>query len=248
MVDVDRRVRALAPTGVVDPDGLERARARVRAEQDTHAGAVPTLAAARARRAGRPARRWALAAGGAAAAVVAAVLLTAPPDEPAFATWTAIPAAPDPATAARATASCASSVPADVQPAPVLVEQRGAVVLSVLADGAWASACVWSDHETSEGSIAAYTRTMPAAPTADGVAVVSWVGTWSPEDGPWTAVYGLAGSDVAQVVVDREAGGPVRATVQDGWFAAWWPTDSPAATVTPFDERGVPGAPVEVAR
>ncbi|WP_240674860.1 hypothetical protein [Cellulomonas endophytica] len=246
-MDLDTRLRALAPVGTADPEGLARARERVLRGQAVPPSVLDAEAVQAVRRRPRSRRRlWATAPLAAAAAVVAGVLLTAGPPQPAFATWTATPQAPDAGAAALAETSCRSGAPAGTRPRAVLAEQRGVVVLTVLEDrdGPWSTGCVWSRHDQAEGSIAGATEVEPPAPAPGGLALVGQVSTWSQEDGDWSVVWGWAGAGVERVVVDREVGGPVTATVTDGWFAAWWPTQAQAATLTPYAADGTAGPAV----
>lgn len=50
----------------------------------------------------------------------------------------------------------------------------------------------------------------------------------------YTFIEGQAGSDVSGVTLEFPGGSSVQATVQNGWFAAWWPgtTDATSAVLT----------------
>ncbi len=51
---------------------------------------------------------------------------------------------------------------------------------------------------------------------------------------------------VTTVVVTRDDGLEVTATVHDGRYAAWWPGPEQAATVTAYRADGTVGSPVVV--
>jgi len=64
----------------------------------------------------------------------------------------------------------------------------------------------------------------PVAPNT--VAPITGVG-FSTQSGATWCVAGQVGSDVVSVVINTIEHGPVEATIQNGYFAAWWPGPGP---------------------
>jgi hypothetical protein len=58
------------------------------------------------------------------------------------------------------------------------------------------------------------------------VAPITGVG-FSTQSGATWCVAGQVGSDVVSVVINTIEHGPVEATIQNGYFAAWWPGPGP---------------------
>jgi hypothetical protein len=74
---------------------------------------------------------------------------------------------------------------------------------------------------------------------------LSLVGTGSIEKA-WSYRSGRAGAGITRVVVDVAGIGAITATLQNGWYFAWWPgapkrgEPGPSVTVTAFDAAGEP--------
>ena len=234
--NVEETLRRLAPILPVDREGLAAARARVQLAQD----AAETMTESHRSRSWVPGkRRWLLAAAVVAAAAVALVASTSTAP-PAFASWTAVPARPSTADAAEAVHSCDDAVRPGGTPSPVLLERRGDLVMVLVADRGRMAVCLWSKGSRSRGSIAGSVEESGPAPAGRDVDISIELGTWSQGDGAWAAVSGRAGPDVAELVISRDDGGPVTATVQDGRFAAWWPGTGKATTMTAYGSDGSP--------
>lgn len=184
-------------------------------------------------------RWWALVPAVAAASAVVFAVSTSTATS-ALATWTAVPTKPSSQVAAAAASSCKESAPAEA--APTIIEQRGTVAMVLLVDQSWTAACVWSDVDQS--SVAGSIEELGPSPTGGDVTITTQLSTWSDVDGAWTAIHGRVGPDVAEVVVTRDSGEPVTATVDGGRFAAWWPGNAAAASVAPY---GVDGTALPVA-
>lgn len=123
--------------------------------------------------------------------------------------WSAPGAQPDPAVAPRFTLA--------------LMEMRGDFAYAVLRGGAdFEATCLVN---TRPGSTAAggYMGPVPEQPTARGL-VTNGVREHSDRENRHVQyeVTGKAGSEVVAVTV-HAPGVAVNATVQNGWFAAWWP-------------------------
>ncbi len=53
------------------------------------------------------------------------------------------------------------------------------------------------------------------------------------DDGWWSVIAGQAGADIAQVVADVPGSPRIVATLNDGWFALWWPQEAQPAGQAP---------------
>lgn len=186
---------------------------------------------------------------GAAAAVLAGAAVVLPgvlriTEQDAYATWTARPGVLNDAATAEAAEGCRAAwrgTTTDPQPTeteltamrPLAAEQRGDVALVVISDGRWLAECLLD----STGHVAGLTPPDVTAgirpPADDGV-------TWSfgsqsrvRDDLVVAAVVGRAGPDVVAVALHphRPAEGAevVHATLEDGWFLAFWPARDVAA-------------------
>jgi len=192
-------------------------------------------------RARRRRRVWAaMGTGGTAltGAVVAAILMLSSGASVAEG-WVPAPAAPSAAAVAAATAACnwlnRSNGPA-LTGKPVLTDGRGSYTAAIYVNGDVAQICI-SNGQHKGTSIATNDRGIlgfdPAPgpdqlgdPSGGGGRAPGFPGSGQAED-----VYGLAGSDVSAVTFEFADGSAVQATVQDGWYFAWWPGDGSPTTV-----------------
>jgi hypothetical protein len=55
---------------------------------------------------------------------------------------------------------------------------------------------------------------------------------------PLRSIIGDMAPEVASVIIEREEGEPVTATVRGGYFLAWWPSDADIVRITAYDEEG----------
>lgn len=154
----------------------------------------------------------------------------------AFATWTAVPAEPDPAVAASAAEECWTP---SLQPAParlplVAVDQRGRVTLALFSDGESLTDCMLVDGQVSAVSHGAET----GGDSLTGAIQVLNHGRYERESTVMHLISGAVASDVASVIVTRDDGVDVTATVGTGVFLVWWPTPGDAATFTALDAAG----------
>jgi hypothetical protein len=162
----------------------------------------------------------------------------------AFADWSAVPAALPPATAAVAATTCRSGLDIRDPGVRVVVGERRGGWTYVLLDGPGGEgACLMPDDLVGASGAAArrsgffgsYDAEHVEAPTPERDSIVeteSMTGSVTRPgrfsvrrvDGSFTWVTGYAGRDVTRVTVDPPAGPAVVASLQDGRFAAWWPT------------------------
>jgi hypothetical protein len=154
--------------------------------------------------------------------------------------WTAIPSPPSAAAVAAAAAACNwehdETGPPILTGTPVLTEGRGSYTAAIYVNGQVDHVCI-SNGQHSDVSLAM--DRMPlfydAAPGPDQLGDPSGFGgagggfpgpTKSTASRGAKTVSGLAGSDVSAVTFEFATGPAVEATVQNGWYFAWWPGDS----------------------
>ncbi len=206
-------------------------------------------------------RRLALAAAAPITVAVVVVFvmqsLAAPPA--AFAGWTAVPAAPDPAVAAIVENDCRQFLPETAEmsdermfneeqrrriefgPSPaslplVAHDRRGEVTLALFTDGHLYADCTIQTSE--RGYIAIGIGWIEDEPDR-AVRVVGGVrGEGSADVPPMHSVIGQVAPSVTRVVIERSEGEPVTATVADGYFLAWWPSAAEIVRITAYDEAG----------
>jgi hypothetical protein len=154
---------------------------------------------------------------GAAAAAGVAVLLGSSA-APAFAGWTARPTAPLRGQLAAAQQHCATG-----SGTPVLTDTRGPYTASIYADG---TTCVEGNgieiSSTSGGG------TPAGIPT--GTIQLNGAGQSDSDGHALTMVDGPVGAGVTGVTITRSDGSSVQATVDNGWYLAWWPGSERAVT------------------
>lgn len=198
------------------------------------------------------------------AAIVVAVLvlanLTAPPA--AFAGWTAMPTSTDPAVAEIVEDACRKFLhhPADdpnfermyneeqrrkisAWPDPatlplVAQDQRGEVILAFFTDGRiYADCTIQQNGERGYGAIGLGEIEGERSGT---LRVLGGMSAEVSSDGvpPLRSVIGDMAPEVASVIIEREEGEPVTATVRSGYFLAWWPSDADIVRITAYDEEG----------
>lgn len=240
--DPDHDLRALDPTSR-NTNGLsDRALDDLNRIMSTRSGDPTSSAYAGARAARAPHRsKWVtralpIAAAAAALAVFSPSLYS---DDSAFASWTAQPAAPAVDDVEEAGRVCADLwTDAGTDPLPnlrvALAEQRGDWTYTVMttSDGQYVDCTMQLDrgvlgnlfgnYRGGGGSLAP----LPAEPpAADRIEAMSYSGTGGGDsDVAALAVSGRVGADVTGVVAHTPDAGDVQATVQDGYWAAWWPT------------------------
>lgn len=250
-----------APRTPVDPDGLTEARLATFDRLDATVTPLPA-------RHGRPAQRWGVAAAGVAVLTVAGLTLPSLGDQPAFAGWSEVPTAADPAALAANTDSCvqlaAENPSMPVGPAaPVLSELRGPWSFTVADVGGVLLTCLEGPSQSfatgfdDDGAAYGWVTGEPRGESdVSMVSVVPTGGLDDPEPGEltvgagssygndqsgrWSAVLGRVASDVGSVRVVLDDGTVVDASASEGVFAAWWPSAALPVEVTGVRADGSP--------
>jgi hypothetical protein len=160
----------------------------------------------------------------------------------AFAGWKAQPTAPSPQQIALAQASCASrQSPISGLPL-VLSDTRGPFTFQVYANDHASASCITGPSFTSiAGSFSSAAVTVPAGKIQASVAH-----TTTRDGNAYAFSEGRTGAGVTGVTFDLSDGTKVTATVQNGWYVAWWPgarqakaaevTTASGTTTQPIDE------------
>lgn len=169
----------------------------------------------------------------AAAAVAGTVVSLGLPAAPAQA-WSATPALVGADTWGMLEADCQGFGFEPSRASAVIVEERGGSNLTVLADGTLCLQVLYdgSFHPAGGGS-----ETIPAtAPGGDEIQVIHANVLWAegigsrgdPNDVTLTRGYvdtfGRVGPGVERIVIHTVDSGDVVASIDNGWFAAWWPS------------------------
>ncbi len=137
---------------------------------------------------------------------------------PAFAGWTANPTAPQHGQLTAAQQDCGAS-----SGSPVLTDTRGPYTASIYSDG---STCVEGNGITiSSSGHGGSTSSIPA-----GTIDLNGAGESDSDGNALTMVYGQIGAGVIAATIARDDGTSVQATVQNGWYLAWWPGTERAVT------------------
>ena len=222
---------------------------RVLAAMDPAVGVVPrgdpdvvlneilrtgTQPAQKKNRAMRPGARVALVVAAVAALVVAIPLFGG--GQNAYAGWTAYPAALSTGQQSTVARQCEEWTEESITKAPtqvVLSERRGGIGLALLSGpGGLLVTCqqtLGGSGEPSGGSSETYLTDIPARDE-----ILSDGGSgFSEDDGEpiYRVVSGRVGADVTGVVVHTAEQGDVIASVEGGYFTAWWP--GPAESASP---------------
>lgn len=233
-----------APTTVLTDEELERADATfARILATPSHDQVP-------QESDRPSRRRSLVLVGLVGAAGAAVPAMLVSGGSAFASWTP---KPEPLTAAAVTEAAttcraALEVP-DQGERVVIAERRGGWTYVLIAGPKAEGACLMpddlvghqdpADHKD-EGFFGTYDTDPVEAPTLarDRIVETENMAGSVPTPGPWffsddegwfSSVQGYVGSGVTGVTVHPPVGPDVEASVANGRFAAWWPSDQPSS-------------------
>jgi hypothetical protein len=144
--------------------------------------------------------------------------------------WQAVPFDLDPATIAAAVAACQDmGIPGQALPPLAVVDARGAnAVILAFGQGGNAADCSvvrdGSGRFTSMGGSAG--SGIGGPPIGRGEVRSGGMGTTNfGRVGVATYKIGVAGPDIAAVEIVIPGGPRVRASLANGWFAAWWPGD-----------------------
>jgi hypothetical protein len=159
-------------------------------------------------------------AAGAAGAVAAVISLTAGASS-AFAGWSATPTAPKPGQLAAASADCQTQSPIAGLPLE-LTDTRGPFTFSIYADSQSSASCIKGPSFT---AVSGNTSSAPVDVAAGQILLSSSHMTTSGGNA-YSFADGRAGAGVSAVTLVLADGSDVRATVENGWFVAWWPSTS----------------------
>ena len=142
------------------------------------------------------------------------------------------------APAATAVAACNWLISRNGPPAfagkPVLVDGLGSYTAAIYVNGREARTCISTGQHTAT-SVATSPLSLDPAPGPDQLGSPSGGGGRAPGFAGASQeenVQGRAGSAVSAVEFEFQDRSAVKATVQDGWYFAWWPGDSQPASVT----------------
>lgn len=154
--------------------------------------------------------------------------------------WTAVPSTPSPASVAAATAACNwvndRNGPPVLTGTPVLTDGRGSYTAAIYVNGHVANICISTGQHTATGiGMDDMSLLFDAAPgpdqlgdfSGDGGSAAGFPGTpGSTTSNQEEDVSGLAGSDISAVTFKFADASTVQATVENGWYFAWWPGNS----------------------
>jgi len=204
----------------------------------------------------------------AAAGVAVWVVALSSQTPSAFAGWTATPTAGSPAQVKAAEAACRHRLASPAPPGartghgpapaggpelthlrPVLADTRGPFTWAIFAGSDASASCISGPSLTVLSASGGVNVTAPAGK----VALTSSSQTQTPKGAAYSFVEGRAGSGVTAATLVLGDGTHVQATLQNGWFVAWWPGDqsarsalvtTPAGTATQtLPAHAVPGCP-----
>ncbi len=169
--------------------------------------------------------------------------------------WTAVPSTPSAAAVAAATAACNwvndRNGPPILSGTPVLTDGRGSYTAAIYVDGHVAHICISNGQHEGTGIEMNGRILSVEAPGPDQLGSPSGGGGRAPgfpgSSGQEMDVQGLAGSDVSAVTFKFADGSAVEATVQNGWYFAWWPGDSWPSSVRVTTSTGTLTSPMSVA-
>jgi hypothetical protein len=148
------------------------------------------------------------------AAAVAAIVSLGASAAPAFAGWQPAPTAPTPGQLTQAAAACGQDLGT-----PVITDSRGPYTAAIYADPTTDELCLQGDNVSlSSSSTVATPARVPA-----GLVQLGGGGTRDSAGNALTVVDGRVGVGVTAVTVQRSDGSSVQATVENGWYLAWWP-------------------------
>jgi hypothetical protein len=166
--------------------------------------------------------------------------------KPAYASWTAQPGALTSAETTELGARCAASVrglfplaSADLR--PVVGERRGTFQTALVASGPQVALCAdWlgtADGGNIRGGNLSGLALDAALEPGEVLRTIAVPGQLTGPDAARIA-FGLVSSDVAGVTVTTGDGKRVTASVESGYFLAWWPSGAEANLVEAFDSSG----------
>jgi len=191
--------------------------------------------------------RWVWASGAVAAAAAAIVVissLVAP--HPAYASWTATPDRLGAAETNTLAKQCVHRVQdrfpnASPRLGPVLGERRGDFKTVLVADQDQVSICAdWLGRRTGDTQRGSTLEGLTTGAQLSKGQALSLIAVPGQRTGPGAVrmAYGLVGSTVSDVIVRTTDGREVKASLDQGYFLAWWPSGSEVSTIVAQDRTG----------
>jgi hypothetical protein len=157
-------------------------------------------------------------AAGTAGAVAVVISLSAGASN-AFAGWTAKPTAPARGQLAAASADCQTQSPVAGLPLK-LTDTRGPFTFSIYADDSASATCI---NGPSFSAVGASQASAPIDVPAGHILLSSSHHTYR-SGAAYSFADGRAGDGVTGVTLALDDGSEVQATVDNGWYVAWWPS------------------------
>jgi type 1 fimbria pilin len=173
-----------------------------------------------------------------AAGVVAVVLSLGGGVSSAFAGWSPTPTAPSAGQLAQAQANCGHSAANGL--ALQLTDTRGPFTFSIYADSTSSSSCITGPSFT---AVSTSTSSSPITVPA-GTVQLTLSHANDPNGQAYSFAEGHAGSGVSGVALVLDNGTNVQATLENGWFVAWWPGTNGVTTADLTTPAGVKAEPL----
>lgn len=153
--------------------------------------------------------------------------------------WEPIPTVHDPALASGAAAACDPVDASGVSAMALLAQdQRGNAAAFLFAGSGNLLTCVAARDAGGE-IVAATSGTTQLEATTSALTVENTITQPRTANfGGLVAVGGRVSQDVSSVTISRADGVSIVATVTDGYFIAWWPTDDRASRIVAIDGSG----------
>lgn len=123
-------------------------------------------------------------------------------------------------------------------PTAVVDARGGGLFTAVLSDGGVGIDCYGKLAEAGATVDAVDRLAIDAVEPADAASTAISELTVIDDESPRTVAFGRVGPDAKGVRVTRIDGEPVTATVGVGWWAAWWPAKTMAASIDALDGAG----------
>ena len=161
----------------------------------------------------------------------------------AFAGWSATPTAGSPAQVSAAESACRHRLTSPAPPGartgggpapaggpdlahlrPVLADTRGPFTWAIFAGSDASASCITGPSLTMTSASGGAAVTAPAGR----IVLTSASQTKTPSGDAYSFTEGRAGTGVTAATLVLDDGTHVQATIQNGWFVAWWPGDHAA--------------------
>jgi hypothetical protein len=199
----------------LDPDSIARLRAVDYRPRRHRIGRVPTI-------------------GGlgtvGVAGVIAVIVSLSSGAAPAFAGWQSTPTPPAPGQLAQANQACGQGLGS-----PVLTDSRGPYTAAIYGDSTTDTVCISGNDvsmastssssmaSTSSSSMASTSTSSTPITVAPGDIQFAGQGSRDSAGNALTVADGRTGAGVTGVTIELSDGSSVQATVENGWYMAWWP-------------------------